>query len=577
MRRAANGGVGTRTAWGIVLSLAGLPAWSQAPTTGFPLPSRPVPIEQPRPLQPRPREPNPLRGAPRLVLPAPPSAPAGAPAMVVRQFRFTGNTVVSTADLERLTASYLDRPVTFADLSAARDAITQLYINRGYTTSGAYIPLQTSDDGVVEIRILEGRLGEVAVQVKGRLQPDYIRNRLRRASRGPLNLPRLLAELRVLQANPLIETISAELSASPEPGLSTLRVQAVSARSSQVALAMDNGRNPQTGSVRRGVDLSEGNLLGFGDGVSLIYRNSDGANDTQVSYQAPLNSGDLTLSASYRDLYSWVIEPPLSALNLTSRYQQIFVGLRQPLIQRVDEELGLGLSLNKQNNKGLFLEGLPFPARGVNPDGESRVNTLAFSQDWLRRGTRDVVAFRSEIGIGINGLDSTTPYDYGVNPDSPDASFFLWRADGQYVRQLARDTTLISRLRAQVADHPLPSVEQFALGGLGSVQGYQTNSLLTDSGLFASLEVAVPLLRWNQGAGLVQVVPFTAIGYGWDAGQAPQPPVNTLASVGVGVQLRLGNALQARVDYGQRLGPTPYALSNAEQDQAVLFTVRYAP
>lgn len=576
MRRGPNGR-GMRAAGVVALSVASLPAWGQAPTTGLPLPSRPVPIEQPRPLQPRPLEPSPLRGAPKPMPPAVPSAPEGAPTMVVRQFRFTGNTVISTAELERLTASYLDRPVTFAALSEARNAISQLYLNKGYTTSGAYIPMQTSADGVVEIRILEGRLGEVDIKVKGRLQPEYIRSRLRRAGRGPLNVPRLLEQLRLLQANPLIQTISAELSASAEPGLSTLRVQAVSARSSQAAVAMDNGRNPQTGSMRRGVDLSEANLLGFGDGLSLIYRNSDGANDTQFSYQMPLNSSDLTLTASYRTLNSWVIEEPLSALNLYSRYEQIFAGLRQPILRRVDEELGLGISLNKQNNKGLFLEGLPFPARGVNPNGESRVATLSFTQDWLRRSTRDVLAFRSEIGIGINGLDTTTPYDYGVDPDSPDANFFLWRADGQYVRQLAKDTTLISRLRAQVADHPLPSVEQFALGGLGSVQGYQTNSLLTDSGLFASLEVALPLLRWKQGNGLLQVVPFTAIGFGWDAGQAPQPPVNTLGSVGVGLQVRLGEAFQARVDYGQRLGPTPYQLSDAWQDQAVLFTVRYAP
>jgi hemolysin activation/secretion protein len=120
-------------------------------------------------------------------------------------------------------------------------------------------------------------------------------------------------------------------------------------------------------------------------------------------------------------------------------------------------------------------------------------------------------------------------------------------------------------------------VEQFGLGGLGSVQGYQTNSLLTDSGLFGSLEIAFPILRWQQMRGVLQLVPFAAIGVGWDAGQAPQPQTNLLSSVGLGLQMRLGKQFYARVDYAQRLGPTPYLVSNSQQDQALLFTVRYAP
>jgi hemolysin activation/secretion protein len=553
------------------------PAIAQTPGSGLPGSSFPVPIEPSRPLQPRPSQPSPLPLPPVQVVPRVPATPQRALSMVVKQFRFTGNTVFSEAELAKRVARYLNRPVTFADLSEARDSVTQLYIDRGYTTSGAYIPMQTSADGTVEIRVLEGRLGEVNVAMTGRPRASYIQRRLRRAGRGVLNVPRLLEELRLLQANPQIETISADLSASPEPGVSNLRVKAIGARSFRASASMDNGRNPQTGSVRRGVDLSQANLLGITDELTLTYRNSDGSNDTLVGYQLPLNSRDLTLNASYRALNSWIIEPPLNQLNITSAYRQWFAGLRLPIVRRVEEEFALGVSINKQDNKGLFLDGLPFPSRGVDPNGESRVTTLSFNQDWTHRSTKDVVAIRSEIGVGLKGLDTTTPYDYGVDPDSPDASFVLWRTDAQYARLLGPDINLLARARTQIADNPLPSVEQFGLGGLGSVEGYQTNSLLTDNGVFASLEVALPILRWRQQQGLVQVVPFAAIGYGWDEGQAPQPVPSVLASVGLGLRMKLGDKMFGQVDYAQRLGRTPYLESDAWRDQAVLFSIRYSP
>jgi hemolysin activation/secretion protein len=338
---------------------------------------------------------------------------------------------------------------------------------------------------------------------------------------------------------------------------------------------MDNGRNPQTGSFRRGVDLGIASVFGYGDGLSVTYRNSDGSNDLLASYQIPLNSADLTLTLSGRVLDSWIIQKPLSELDITSLYQQFFVGLRQPLIRRVEEELALGLGINRQSNKGLFLQGLPYPGRGVDPNGESRVTTLSFSQDWTRRSTSQVLSLRSEIGLGLNWFNATTPTDYPQDPNSPDARFLFWRADSQYVRQLGTNTLLVARGRAQVADGPLPSVEQFGLGGLGSVEGYQTNSLLTDNGLFASLELALPILNWQQRQGTLQLVPFTAIGYGWDAGPGIQPSVNVLASVGLGLQLRLANNIFGRVDYAQRLGPAPYSQTSIWQDQAILFTFRY--
>lgn len=552
---------------------------ARPPIRGLPNPAGPPPRlnlpELPRPLQ----QPTPdllvPAPSPPLVeeeLPVPPEK-----TFTISEFRFEGNTAFSASSLSEITRPFLGRPITFAELLQARSAITKHYVNNCYTTSGAYIPPQEAKNGIVTIRVLEGRVGEIDVTMVGKLKPGFVKARLAKASREPLNVPRLVEALQKLQVNPLIKTISAELSATPEPGVSILSVKAVTARSFYPAAIFDNGRNPQVGSNRRGVDLSDINFLGMGDEFLAGYRNTEGSDDIELTYSLPLNSYDGTLQLSYRNLTSKVIEEPLSALDITSDYQQYYLSFRQPLQQSLTNEFALGISLNLQQSRSLFLDGLPFPGRGVNNDGRVNVSTLGFSQDWIQRSEREVIALRSEVNLGLNAFGATTPFDLGVNPGAADSSFFFWAGQAQYLRILAPDTLLIARTDLQLADGPLASLEQFGLGGLGSVEGYRQNTLITDSGIFASVELRVPILRVPKFKALLQLIPFAEIGHGWDQGVDTQPSVNTLASVGMGVLLQLGQKVSMRLDYAKRLGEVPYVEGNTLQDDGIIYSVIYTP
>ena len=57
-----------------------------------------------------------------------------------------------------------------------------------------------------------------------RLNSNYIRSRLAIATQAPLNRDRLLEALRLLQLNPLVQNLSAELSAGSLPGTNILFV-----------------------------------------------------------------------------------------------------------------------------------------------------------------------------------------------------------------------------------------------------------------------------------------------------------------------------------------------------------------
>ncbi|MGA0200795.1 MAG: POTRA domain-containing protein [Prochlorotrichaceae cyanobacterium] len=172
----------------------------------------------------------------------------------VKGYRIVGSTVFSEEELAAATQDFMGS-VSFSQLLQARSAITQLYIDNGYITSGAFLPEQTLADGQVTIQVIEGRLSEINVNGLGRLNPKYVRDRVRLAAGVPVNVNDLLQGLQLLQLDPHIANISAELSAGVNPGESILDLELVQAPSFNAQVELNNGRVPSVGSFRRQLTL----------------------------------------------------------------------------------------------------------------------------------------------------------------------------------------------------------------------------------------------------------------------------------------------------------------------------------
>ena len=532
-------------------------------------PSTPVPIEPE--FKPQLPPPNQLIPTP-APSPSPPSEiPDDAPQnIIVKQFKFVGNTVFSEARLAEVLESYLNRPLSFSELLAARSAITQLYVDQGYITSGAYIPPQEINDNVVTISILEGSLEDIIIEGQGRLNSDYVKSRLDYHIGTPLNINEILETLQVLQLNPLIETISGELATGVEPGTSRLEVQFVTADTFKTEIILDNGRNPTVGSFRRSIQLEEANVIGWGDKFQFAYRNTDGSDDIDFSYTIPFNPLDGTIRLGYRTISSEIIESPLDQIDITADYRRYNATLRQPVWQTPNQEFALGLSFERTENE-TFIRDFPFPlSLGADADGKTRVSSLRFFQEWLGRSETDVILARSQFSLGIQAFEVT------VNSEPPDGNFFNWRGQAQWVHLFAPNTLLIARGDLQFSDRPLVSIEQFALGGLGSVRGYRQNILLTDNGFFGSIEARLPLYRDDFSESVLQITPFFDIGVGWNNEDLIPLQTNTLVSVGLGLQYTFGDILSARLDWGIPLTDVDNE-KRTWQDNGIHFTVIFRP
>ncbi len=277
-------------------------AQTPAPTNEPKLPPLPPQeIVPPTPLPPLPEKPPSQLPTPEEILPPPskPTSPGGElpsteETITVTEFRFTGNTAFTSEELAQITADLTNKPLPLSRLLQLASEVTSLYAERGYLTSGAIISIpestQMQGEGVVEIQVIEGELEEIQVfPADGslRLNPNYVRSRLELAADKPLNVGRLQEALLLLQLDPLIARVSAALSAGSRPGQSVLEVEVVEAPSFNFQAIADNNRSPSIGSFQRGGRVSEANLLGLGDELSLS--RSQSQFETGDRYQIPLS------------------------------------------------------------------------------------------------------------------------------------------------------------------------------------------------------------------------------------------------------------------------------------------------
>ncbi len=497
--------------------------------------------------------------------------------ITVERFEFEGNTVISDEELTEATKDFLNRPLAFAEVFEVRSAITELYRERGYVTSGAIIPPQTfTAQGVVKIQVIEGGLegGIEAIDVRGtrRLNPNYIRRRIALAAGTPLNQNALIEALQLLQLDPLIENLKAELTAGTRQGSSRLIVQVEEAETFHLDLSLNNSRSPNIGTFERRLELTQANLFGEGDGIIVGFSNTSGSNTLDASYTYPLNPRNGTLNFTTSFTLSNVVESPFNRIDLDADSRYFGLTLRQPLKRSLSEEFALGLSLTNQRSDVTIFDVPVRLSPGTEEDGSTTVTALRFFQEWLRQSNRHVFSVRSQFSLGLGVLGGTS------NEEGPDSNFLAWRGQVQWVNLLAPDTLLILGGDVQVSTSPLLRLEQFGLGGQDTVRGYRQNVLLADNGASASAELRLPILRLPQQNGLLQLAPFLDLGFAWNSSgnPDPEPDPNFLASIGLGLRFQMGDRLSATLDYGIPLIDVDIVSEDTTlQEEGLYFSVVY--
>lgn len=216
----------------------------------------------------------------------------------IKGFKFSGNTFITAEQAKEITSSFINRQLTLAQINEAAFAIDDFYKEKGRIAQSV-VPPQQIKDGIVEIKILEGRVGKISIEPAFEEDPPRISSKVvdnfisYHNSKGQLiDLDALERSLSLLNELPGIH-VEGALEPGQEDGTSNimLTVDELSRVSGRADLS--NYGSASTGVAQAVASINLNDLAGIGDGGTIDIIGSEGSIFGQARYYIPGNADGL--------------------------------------------------------------------------------------------------------------------------------------------------------------------------------------------------------------------------------------------------------------------------------------------
>lgn len=526
------------------------------------------------------------------------AAQAAAPAtdhFDVLEYRVLGNTVLPSIEIERTLYPLLGPGKELADVEQARSTLENVYRAAGYGTVFVDIPEQDTAEGIIRLKVTEGRLERTTVGGARYFSGRDIKAALPEATAGEVpHLPTLQEELAALNAQTTDRVVTPALKPGQSPGTMALALNVQDTLPLHGRLEVNDQYSLNTTQLRAIAALSYDNLFQRLDSLSLQFQTApEEISESKVwafSYTTRLPDPRARLSAFYIKSDSKVANlgeggAPLQILGRGDIY-----GLRyiRTLVSQAESTHLLVAGLEYKD----FLEVIPdfiAPDDEEDPDdpatdgvdSRSPISYLNLSlghmSSWRQPQTQ--WSLSSTFNFGIRGaLNSTAEFRRKRFEGKPNYVFL--REDASMLRALPLGLSLRLRASGQYTRDSIVSNEQYSIAGADGVRGYLEAEVLSDVAVKASIELGAP--TWQAGPASVQAFTFYDLAHTRrvnplrdDETLEPLEPLHVrLSSVGAGISLGLTRYFSADLTWALALDDSPADGGTRANDSRLQFGVR---
>ncbi|WP_454734014.1 MULTISPECIES: ShlB/FhaC/HecB family hemolysin secretion/activation protein [Cupriavidus] len=535
----------------LAAALAMTPAMAQVPP--LPMPSAPAVQEDPAQRllrEQRQRElereatqpPAQIQAAPGLAPDAPVEAvPETSATFEIRRIQVRGNTVLSEAEVDAITAPFLGHALGTNRINLLLRRFTEAFVARGYITTRAYLGEQNLASGVLVVTVVTGKVE--SIQLNGRvIRPgggglfDTVGGGLLTDAGTAWQFPAPDDTLRLPDLEQGVDQINrlrrnqAELQILPgqTPGSSVVALTNQTGDRFRFNAGVDNYGSRSTGIARTRLGIDADNALGFQESVSASYIGTVDTNAAVLSAAVPFGYNTFSYTGSLSEYQSAIADTALlygRSLGHTLGWNRVITRDRTGR-QALDLTLTYRKSEREINNLQL---------------DPQRLTVLRAAWSGLRRfaanGQPGYATAEAGISRGLTSLNATRdPSD--IRADEAHAQFTKLDASATLQLPLPRlsggaQLAWRAQLAGQWANVALFGSEQIYAGGMSTVRGFREGVIAGDRGAYLRNELA-----WANAPALagVRMEPYVFL----DGGQAAYVATRNWQSVaGTGLGLRL--------------------------------------
>lgn len=506
--------------------------------------------------------------------------PSGRPEIV--GVRVEGVELMDQAEWSERLAPRFGAPLSMAGLNEIMAEVIRYYRDEGRPVVDVVVLEQDITAGVVQLAVVEARLGEVRAEGARYFKAERLAGQVRLRTGGPIYSSILRADLAWLNNNPF-RSVDLVYSPGLAEGETDVILRVDDRFPMRVYAGYEDSGNELTGDHRWLAGINYGNLWGLDHQINYQWTLSselDLLSAHAVSYVAPLPwRHTATVFAAHVDSEADLPAP----FNLSGETTQVGTRYTVPLpapnsaTGGFSHEIELGFDFkNSTSNLEFGLTPLP----GVDTD-------IAQFVMGYRMSSRDALGAS---GLGVFGFASpgemthrNDDLAFSAARAGAEASYFYVRIDAERLHRLPGGWTAMLKGTGQLADGNLLPSEQLGLGGYSSVRGYEEREANVDRGYLVSAELRTPPVSLRQifklpggGADEFQFLFFIDHAYGRSVDRLPGEARDiSLTSIGPGCRWALGDRCSMRFDYGFQLEDSGMALSQGDSRAHLGVVVAY--
>lgn len=480
---------------------------------------------------------------------------------VLTDIKVTGTTLFKPEDFRPIYEPYLQTKVTLVDVAGIAEKIKARYHSQGYLTTNVYFPEQEIENGVVEIAVLEGKLGDVVVEANRWFSASFIRRHIHAEKNELLNIKKLQKDILRLNKYSDLE-VRTVISPGKEKETSDLVLKVNDKFPWHIGMSEDSRGTRLTEKYRTGFYVRGSNVLGLGDNIFANTLFNARTFGQVLSYAVPLGTHGVKLAVDL-SYFTMKLGKEYKVWDIEGKTKGLTPHLTFELALKEDFEAYLDMGINMLDIK-----------KKVGTDrvanDQLRIPYLSFNffkTDNFLGGGQTLYVPRFAFGTG-GFLGASHRGNSSAARDGTGGFFFKYEHSLRRTQKMPFGSYLLLASQFQAANHTLPSSEQLQLGGMTSVRGYPEGDYLADIGATLNIDWVFPSYFFPKDWKLphsstplrrmIEPVAFFDMGggglYAVNPGERGR---KFLAGAGGGLRIHFANKFFIRLEWAKHFGNEP--------------------